>query len=141
MAPEQQGRHDLVEFLIQENVRLEVYWRDDQAGYGPAVSIYAYDQEVLRLDCFGEENDKKGRGHCHVNLRQTRARQWNYLPGTVKDHIGQAMHDMRENLNYCLQTNVDERIQNTTVDSSTLEPIARQVEAKMLRFMNQLGLE
>ena len=51
------------------------------------------------------------------------------------------MHDMRENLNYCLQTNVDERIQQIAVDSESLEPIARQVEAKMLRFMNQLGLE
>ena len=51
------------------------------------------------------------------------------------------MHDMRENLNYCLQTNVDERIQQITVNSETLEPIAQQVEAKMLGFMNQLGLD
>ena len=141
MAPEQLGRHDLAEYRIQDNVRLEVYWRDDRAGYGPAVSIYAYDQEVLRLDCFGEENDKKGKGHCHINLRQTRARQWNYLPGSVSDHIRQAMHDMRHNLNYCLHTNTDEKIQQTTVDSETLEPIARQVEAKMLGIMSQLGLE
>ena len=62
MALEQQGRHDLVEFRIQDNIRLEVYWRDDLAGYGPAVSIYAYDQEVLRLDCFGEGKRQKGEG-------------------------------------------------------------------------------
>ena len=32
MAPEQQGRRDLVEYPLEDNVRLEVYWRDDRAG-------------------------------------------------------------------------------------------------------------
>jgi len=27
-----QERNDLVEYPIQENLRLEVYWRDDRAG-------------------------------------------------------------------------------------------------------------
>ena len=60
MAPEQQGRRDLVEYPLEDNVRLEVYWRDDRAGYGPAASVFAYDQEILRLDCFGEAK-KAGR--------------------------------------------------------------------------------
>ena len=34
MNQEQRGRNDLVEYPIQENVRLEVYWRDDNAGSG-----------------------------------------------------------------------------------------------------------
>jgi hypothetical protein len=33
---------DLVEYPIQDRVYLEVYWRDDRAGYGPAASVYAY---------------------------------------------------------------------------------------------------
>ena len=28
-------KHDLVEYSIQENVRLESYWRDDAGGRGP----------------------------------------------------------------------------------------------------------
>ncbi|MCZ6680766.1 MAG: hypothetical protein O7E52_26350 [Candidatus Poribacteria bacterium] len=141
MAPEQQGRKDLVEYPIQDNVRLEVYWRDDRAGYGPAASVYAYDQEILRLDCFGEAKKHGGKGHCHMNLRQTRARQWHYQPGPVTDHIKQAMHDLRYNLGFCLQTNTDERIQQTTIDSETLEPIAQQAEAKLLGFAKQLSLD
>jgi hypothetical protein len=51
------------------------------------------------------------------------------------------MHDLRHNLGFCLFTNTDERIQQTTIDPETLEPIAQQAEAKMLAFMHQLGLE
>ena len=141
MAPEQQGRNDLVEYPLQDNLRLEVYWRNDRAGYGPAASVYAYDQEVLRLDCFGEATKQGGKGHCHINLRQTRARQWMYHPGSIRDHVEQAMHDLRHNLGFCLTTNTDERMQRTAGSAETLEPIAQQAEAKMLEFMSQLRLE
>jgi hypothetical protein len=141
MTPQQQGRNDLIEYPIQDHVRLEVYWRDDRAGYGPAASVYAYDQEILRLDCFGEAKKQGGKGHCHINLKQNRARQWLYPPGPVSAHVQQAMHDLRHNLGFCLSTNTDERIQQTTVDTETLETIAQQAEVKMLEFVRQLDLE
>ena len=140
MAEQQRGRNDLVEYPIQDNLRLDVYWRDDRAGFGPAASVYAYNQEVLRLDCFGEANKQGGKGHCHMNLKQTRGRQWMYRPGSVKEHIVQAMHDLRQNLNFCLVTNEDEKIQETKVNPETLEPIAQQAEQKMLAFADELNL-
>ena len=139
MAP-QRGRNDCVDYPIQENLRLEVYWRDDRAGYGPAASVYAFDQEVLRLDCFGEAKKQGGKGHCHMNLKQTRGRQWMYPAGSVSDHIVHAMHDLRQNLGYCLITNTEERIQEIKVDAETLEPLAQQAEEKMLGFVEQLNL-
>ena len=51
------------------------------------------------------------------------------------------MHDLKYNLGFCLATNTDEKIQQTTVDPETLEQAAQQAEAKMLGFMHQLGLE
>ena len=63
-----------------------------------------------------------------------------YRPGSVSDHIEQAMHDLRQNLGFCLSTNTDERIQQTTVTAETMEPIAQQAEAKMLAFVDQLNL-
>ena len=67
----QPGRQDRTTYPIQDDVRLEVYWRNDRAGYGPAASVYAYNQEILRLDCFGEAKKHGGKGHCHINLKQT----------------------------------------------------------------------
>lgn len=140
MAEQQRGRRDLVEYPIQDHVYLEVYWRDDRAGYGPAASVYAYDQEVLRLDCFGEARKQGGKGHCHMNLQQTGGRQWMYRPGSVKDHIEQAVHDLKHNLNFCLVTNEDAQIQGTKVSSATLEPIAEKAEADLIAFADQLNL-
>ena len=64
-----------------------------------------------------------------------------YPAGPVSAHVEQAMHDLKHNLGFCLATNTDERIQETAVDSETLEQAAQQAEAKMLAFMHQLGLE
>ena len=77
-------KHDLVEYPIQEDVLLQVYWRDDVGGRGPAASLYVYDDEIMRFDCFGGDN-----GHCHFNLRQTRGRRWMYPEGSFQDHIHQ----------------------------------------------------
>ena len=46
-------KHDLVEYPIQDNVVLQAYWRDDAGGRGPAASLYVYDDEIMRFDCFG----------------------------------------------------------------------------------------
>ena len=64
-----------------------------------------------------------------------------YPPGTVRDHIGHAIHDLTHNLRFCLSTNVDERIQQIEIDQETLQPIAQEVEAKMLAFADKLNLK
>ena len=78
-----------------------------------------------------------GKAICHINLKQTRARQWMYPPGTVRDHIEHAIHDLTHNLRFCLTTNADERIQQIEIDPETLQPIAQEVEAKMLAFADK----
>ena len=106
-------KHDLVEYPIQDNVRLESYWRDDAGGRGPAASLFVYDDEIMRFDCFGGDN-----GHCHFNLRQTRGRRWMYPDGSFQDHIQQSLFDLRTNLNFCLQTHQDERVQEVQIERS-----------------------
>ena len=140
MTQQDRGRHDQVEYPIQENLRLDVYWRDDKAGYGPAASVYAFDAEVMRLDCFGEAKKQGGKGHCHMNLKQTGGRQWMYRPGTVTEHIDQAMHDLTQNLNFCLVTNEDEKVQEVKVSKATMAPIAEKAEADLRTFAEQLSL-
>lgn len=137
----QQNRNDWIEFQIQDHVWVQVYWRDDRAGYGPAASVYAYDQEILRLDCFGEAKKQGGTGHCHVNLKQTGANQWIYPPGSVRDHIGQAIHDLKQNLNFCLKTNTDDKVRTIELNPELVELVSRKVEKKMLVFAHLLELK
>ncbi len=47
-----QRKKDLVTYPIQDQVRLEVYWRDDEGGHGPASSLYVLEEEVFRFDCW-----------------------------------------------------------------------------------------
>ena len=126
-------KHDLVEYRIQDNVRLESYWRDDAGGRGPAASLYVYDDEIMRFDCFGGDN-----GHCHFNLRQTRGRRWMYPEGSFQDHIQQSQFDLRTNLNFCLQTHQDERVQEVQIEQESLKQAAQQMEAHLLVLAEKL---
>ena len=130
-----QERHDWVEYPIQDNVRLEVYWRDDRGGRGPAASLYMHDDEVLRFDCFGGDQ-----GHCHMNLKQTRGQRWYYLEGTVKEHIKQAGFDLRKNYEFCIRSSQDERIQRVKIEPEKLEVAAGQMESRLAEIANQIGM-
>ena len=129
-----QIRHDLVEYPIQDNVRLDVYWRDDRGGRGPAASLYVYDDEILRFDCFGGKE-----GHCHVNLRQTRGHRWYYPEGTAKAHIGRSVFELKVNHPFCLRTHQDSRVQEVKIDPEKLGEAANQMENKLLKFAEKLG--
>lgn len=126
-------KHDLVEYTIQDNVTLQVYWRDDAGGRGPAASLYVYDDEIMRFDCFGGDN-----GHCHFNLRQTRGRRWMYPTGSFADHIKQSLFDLQTNLTFCLQTHQDSRIQEIQIVHENLGQATEKMEAQLLEFADRL---
>ena len=126
-------KRDLVEYPIQDNVLLQAYWRDDAGGRGPAASLYVYKDEIMRFDCFGENN-----GHCHFNLRQTRGRRWMYPNGSFQDHIQQSLFDLRTNLTFCLKTHQDERVQEIQIVQESLEQAAQKMEVQLLEFADQL---
>ena len=126
-------KHDLIEYPIQDNVLLQVYWRDDVGGRGPAASLYVYDDEIMRFDCFGGDNR-----HCHFNLRQTRGRRWMYPKSSFQDHIHQSLFDLRTNLTFCLKTHQDQRIQEMQIAQEKLEPAILKMETRLLEFADQL---
>jgi hypothetical protein len=130
-----QRKNDLVEYPIQDNVRLEVYWRDDRGGRGPAASLYVYDDEVFRFDCFGGDQ-----GHCHVNLKQTGGGRWYYPEGTAQEHIERSAFELRVNLPFCFRANQDPRIQAVEIEQAKLEGVANQMQNKLLEFVNKLGI-
>jgi hypothetical protein len=135
MNPQQSDRKkDLVQYPIQENVLLEVYWRDDAGGHGPAASLYIHDDEVFRFDCFGGDQ-----GHCHYNLRQTRGQRWYYEEGTVQENIDRSVFELTKNLPFCLMNNQNEAIQATKIDQDKLQQASAQMRTKLLDFADQLG--
>ena len=50
------------------------------------------------------------------------------------------MHDLTQNLNFCLVTNEDEKVQEIKVSTATMAPIAEKAEADLRAFADQLSL-
>ena len=117
----QQPRHDLVRLPVQDGVHLEVYWRSDDQGQGPAVSLYANDVEVLRLDCFGGDQ-----GHMHINTKGRIAKRWYFPAGTVDDHIDRACFELGTNVEPCLRLNHDPEIARLNLDWKKMKLIASE---------------
>ena len=134
-------RYQLQSYPLQEGVRVEAYWRDDEAGVGPAASVYVDDEEILRLDCFGGSL-----GHCHVNLLQAMDRYacqhvWFYPPATARQHVEWAMHDLVVNLPMCLRHNDDSAIRETSLDEAAIREIEPRVRAYLLELIQRMGKE
>ena len=102
---------------------------------GPAASLYVYEDEIMRFDCFGGNN-----GHCHFNLRQTRGRRWMYPTGSFQDHIQQSLFDLRTNLTFCLKTHQDARVQEIQIAQERLEQASQKMEVQLLEFADKLNL-
>lgn len=56
-----QVRRDLKEIPICEDLSFLVYWKVLKIGKGPAVVLKAFDDEILKFDCFGQHD-----GHYHI---------------------------------------------------------------------------
>src|SRR5262245_14455686 len=56
-------RSDVEWIQVQPDVTLKVYWKILPIGKGPAVSLYVFEFQILRFDCFGARD-----GHFHLLL-------------------------------------------------------------------------
>lgn len=135
MAQGQQPRYDLTKYPVQEDVWVEVYWRDDPAGRGPCASLYVRDCELVRFDCFDGDQ-----GHCHFNFQQMRGQRLYYPPGSVRQHIDRTAFELSKNVPFGLRSNGDPAIQEVRIDPRKLEEVARLTRERLLALADQLGL-
>ena len=61
-----------------------------------------------------------------------------YPDGSFQDHIQQSLFDLRTNLNFCLQTHQDERVQEVQIERESLDQAAQQMEAHLLVLAEKL---
>lgn len=131
---------DLAVMAIPGGLRLEVYWLGPPAGPGPSASVYAGDDEVMRLDCFGG-----GRGHMHLNMKQARlapgggAARLAFGPGDVEDDIDRAAFELRTNLGYALKLNRRARVRAMAPHPKDLAAAAEWMRAGLLGLVEKHG--
>jgi hypothetical protein len=129
LITEQQPRFDLVRLPVQDGVHIEVYWRSDDQGQGPAASLYVKGVEVLRLDCFGGDQ-----GHMHINAKGRVAKRWYFPEGTVADHIERANFELGTNVEACLRLNQDPGIAHLNLDPKEMKVVATEARRLLLEL-------
>ena len=122
---------------VQEGAQLYISWADVAGiGQGPAASLYVYDEEVLRLDCFGGSE-----GHMHLNPEQSKlimrhgsARIY-FEPGPREAHISRAAFELSRNVQAGLLTNKLSRVRDYAFDPDRLSSAASEMSDIMKKMV------
>jgi glycosyltransferase involved in cell wall biosynthesis len=122
---------------VQQDIRVEVYWIAAKLASGPAASVYVFDDEVMRFDCFGS-----GRGHMHLNLKQSRlipggGGAFIRISGGTQDDIDRAYFDLNHNLEYCLRLNRNPRVRKIRLNPERLSEAAGWMRDRLTRLAAQ----
>jgi len=132
------NKHSIHRRRVQPNMELEVYWLDAKLGSGPAASLYVDDDEIMRLDCLGRST-----AHMHLNMKQAlliprghSARLW-FPPGSLRDHVDRARHELVHNANYALRTNRRSVVRRTKTDPASLARAGDWMHDVMNRLIAQ----
>ena len=86
-------RKDLYKIDIEDNVYFLVFHKSLSFGFGPSLSLYINNKEILKFDCFG---DKKG--HYHINNSE----RIFFIENTCLEQINKIIYELSNNLNYYL---------------------------------------
>lgn len=128
----------VTEVSVTEEIDMEVYWLVFNNQAGPAASVYAFGDELMRFDCFGREN-----GHFHLNMRQSKLYPGGgsariYLSmGSVDDQIREAGFWLSHNLKYATTTNRSSRIRSLVVDAEALADAAQRMMGIMFELVER----
>ncbi len=116
LFPDYSQRKDLQVILVNDEVRLEVFWKRLAIGQGPAVSLFMLGEEVLRIDCFGSE-----RPHLHASFfMPVQGEERLLIPEvTVEAQIDRAKFELCHNVAY-----YQARVLNANIRQIRLEPAA-----------------
>jgi hypothetical protein len=129
-------RKDVVDFQIDENVGLEVYWKVLNVAEGPSVIFHALGYEILRFDTY-----INGQGHCHIQLIECKpkCKERLFLPETtVEEQIERAIFELEKNLYYWLQRHPDRQIQLLKIDQTRLKIATEKAREKMLEYAEKI---
>jgi len=127
--PEEQ---DIVIYELQPEVFLKVYWKVLSIGKGPALALIVSGDEILRFDCFGEDE-----GHYHVfGGYEYPDRDRIYFPEkTVEEQINRSIFELTHNLSCFLQLHRSPHIRNLNIDPITLKQVCEQARQQMLKYL------
>ena len=129
-------RRDVEWIRVQPDVALKVYWKDLPIGKGPAVSLYVFEFQILRFDCFGARD-----GHFHLLLGwpspASEDRIWLPEPNATAQ-VERTVFELAKNVTYYLQRHNDERVRSLHLEPASWSAACTQARDKMLHFLRNV---
>ena len=128
-------RQGVVNFEIQKDASLQVYWKDVDLGRGPGAALYVRGAEILRFDCFGA-----GKGHYHVHpaekspLGPKGQNRLHFFERTIEEQVERAVFEITRNAAYYLERSRDPRVQRFRLQPGRLEETAALARDRMLQY-------
>ena len=126
-------RRDVEWIRVQPDVDLKVYWKILPIGKGPAISLYVFEFQILRFDCFGATD-----GHFHLFLGwpspASEDRIWLPEPNATAQ-VERTMFELTKNVTYYLQRHNDERVRHLRLESEVWSTACAHARDKMLHFL------
>jgi len=126
-------RRDVEWIRVQPDVNLKVYWKILPIGKGPAISLYAFEFQILRFDCFGAKD-----GHFHLLLGwpspASEDRIWLPEPNATAQ-VERTMFELTKNVTYYLERHNDERVRRLQLESEAWSTACTRAREKMLYFL------
>ena len=124
-------RRDIEIIPIQANLDLLVYWKVLTIGKGPAVSLKAFESEILKFDCFGVK-----KGHYHV--APDYSTRISFEEETTTEQIQRTCSELMENAQKYLSVQPDDRINNLKIEKDLLFQAVKKAEEKMKYFIQTI---
>jgi len=118
---------DVAFVQVTPEIVFETYWKDVEAGKGPALVVWCDYRKVLKFDCFG-----KGRGHYHISVpvfsKRTEEFDRIFLPEeTIEAQIERVVFELRTNLFYYLARAPHRRARKARIDEPQLTRAVEEV--------------
>lgn len=124
---------------LQANVTLEIYWSDvPGVGQGPSASLFVLDEEVLRLDCFGDTD-----GHMHFNPEQTYLTSERPSPriyfqkASIPEQIERARFELVHNVRAAKASNMLNRVRKFRLKQDSIDQAAIEMTRQMQLLYQQ----
>jgi hypothetical protein len=120
---------DVQPFEVQPGVEVAAYWSTvPGVGTGPSASVYVHDEEVLRIDVFGNEH-----GHMHLNPGQIRLQRatvrFAFPPEPLDRQMARGLFELRCNTPAAAAHNLRRRVRSCALDHAALAATADAVGA------------
>ena len=117
-------RRDLEVFVVNENIKFQVYWKNNHNGFGAVIIILVGNREIAKFDCLGGAN-----GHYHISPHFDF--RILFHEGPISEQIDRSFLELKKNLQRYLARHPSADFNSISIPDDKFEEQLGLAHAKM----------